>query len=111
MPSPPLAVHERGSQGARGVTVEVGGANALPDGDVVDVVVGGGVVVVGAAPGAGDVGVVVAGGGLTLKSDPVTTVTCDPVLTWLGSSAMMTAPVMELATACAAASSAALLDE
>ena len=116
LPSPPLAVHERGSQGASGVTVEVGGANApLPEGDVVDVAVGGSVVVV-AAPApvalvAADVGVVVAGAGLTLKSVPVTTVTRDPALTWLGLSAMITAPVMELATACAAASSAGLLEE
>ena len=86
VPSPPLAVHERGSQGASGVTVEVGGANApLPEGDVVDVAVGGSVVVV-AAPApvalvAAGVGVVVAGAGLTLKSVPVTTVTCDPALT------------------------------
>ena len=116
VPSPPLAVHDRGSQGASGVTVEVGGANALlPDGDVVDAVVGGNVVVdpalAPAAPPAADVDVVVDGGGLTLKSVPVTTVTCDPALTWLGLSAMITAPVMELATACAAASSAGLLEE
>jgi hypothetical protein len=109
-----LAVHERGSQGASGVTVEVGGANVLlPDGDVVDVVVGGSVVAAPAAvaPVTAEVGVVLAGGGFTPKSVPVTTVTCDPVRTWLASSAMITAPVMELATACAAASSAGLLDE
>ena len=81
-----MAVHDRGSQGASGVTVEVGGANALlPDGDVVDAVVGGNVVVdpalAPAAPPAADVDVVVDGGGLTLKSVPVTTVTCDPALT------------------------------
>src|SRR6516164_3253936 len=94
VPSPPLAVHERGSHGASGVTVEVGGANALlPDGDVVEVVVGGSVVVTAAPAAVAPVVGVVAAGGLTLKSVPVTTVTCDPALTWLGSSAMITAPV------------------
>ena len=48
---------------------------------------------------------------LTLKSVPVTTVTCEPGFTWVGSSAMITAPDMELATAWAAASSAGVFDE
>ena len=43
------------------------------------------------------------GGALTLKSVPVTTVTCEPGFTCEGSSAMITAPDMELATAWAAA--------
>ena len=58
-----------------------------------------------------EVGVVAAAGALTLKSVPVTTVTCDPALTWEASSAMITAPDMELATTWAAASSAGDLDE
>ena len=53
----------------------------------------------------------VVGGALTLNCVPVTTVTCEPGFTWVGSSAMMTAPVMELATAWAAASSAGDFDE
>ena len=57
------------------------------------------------------VGVVVADGGFTLNWVPVTTVTCAPGLTWVGSSAMITDPVMEFATAWAAASSAGVLDE
>ena len=51
------------------------------------------------------------GGGFTLKSVPVTTVTCEPGFTWVGSTAMITAPDMELATAWAAASSAGVFDE
>ena len=47
---------------------------------------------------------------LTVKSVPVTTVTCEPGFTCVGSTAMITAPDMELATACAAASSAGVLD-
>ena len=53
----------------------------------------------------------VAGGASTAKSVPVTTVTCEPGFTWAGSSAMITAPVMELATAWAAANLAGVLDE
>ena len=110
MPSPPLGVHERGSQGCSGSTVAVGGAKALLDdeGAVVVVVLG------AAGPVAGpptDVGVVVVGGGFTLKSVPVTTVTCEPGFTWVGSSAMITAPDMALATVWAAASSAGVFDE
>ncbi len=54
---------------------------------------------------------VVAGGAFTLNWVPVTTVTCEPGFTWVGSSAMITAPVMEFATAWAAASSAGDFDE
>ena len=54
--------------------------------------------------------VVVAGGALTEKSVPVTTVTCEPGFTCVGSMAMITAPDKELATACAAASWAGVLD-
>ena len=82
---------------------------------VLPVLAGAVVVVVGAAgPVAAppvEVGVVVAGGALTVKSVPVTTVTCEPGFTCVGSSAMITAPVMELATAWAAADSAGLLEE
>jgi hypothetical protein len=53
-------------------------------------------------PGA-EVGVTGAGGGFTLKSVPVTTVTWDPDDTCVGSRAMITPPVMEFATAWAAA--------
>ena len=82
MPSPPLAVHERGSHGARGSTDGVGAWNA-PELPVLPVLAG--VVVVDAAglfavPSA-EVGVVVAGGALTVKSVPVTTVTCEPGFT------------------------------
>jgi hypothetical protein len=97
------------------VTVAVGGAKALlleeePEFPVVPAPLGPVVVV---APVAAVVGVDAggAGGGLTLNWVPVTTVTCDPGDTWLGSSAMITEPDMELATACAAASSAGVLDE
>ena len=50
------------------------------------------------APAAGVVGA------LTANWVPVTTVTCAPSTTWLGSSAITTAPVNERATASAAAS-------
>jgi hypothetical protein len=49
-------------------------------------------------------------GGLTLKFVPVTTVTCEPGFTCVGSSAMITAPENELATAWAAARSAGVFD-
>ena len=104
-------MQDRGSQGCSGVTVGVGAWNApLDDGAVV--VVTGGAVVVGAACAAGAVVAVVgaAGGGFTLKSVPVTTVTCEPGCTCVGSSAMSTAPDMELATAWAAAKLAAVLE-
>ena len=68
------------------------------------------VVVLGAAAPAGAV-VVVAGGALTVKSVPVTTVTCDPGFTCVGSRPMITAPDIEFATACAAASWAGVLEE
>src|SRR5271168_3976269 len=105
LPSPPLAVQARGSQGANGSTLDVGAWKApelpvFPDVPVLPAVVG---VVLGVAAPAGAV-VVVAGGALTVKSVPVTTVTCEPGFTWVGSMAMMTAPDMEFATACAAAS-------
>ena len=66
-------------------------------------------VVLGVAPAAGAV-VVVAGGAFTVKSVPVTTVTCDPGFTCVGSMAMITAPDIEFATACAAASWAGVLE-
>ena len=97
-PSPPLAVHDRGSHGASGSTVDV-------------VVVGAVVVVVPPpAPVVPD-GVTVAGGGLTLNWVPVTTVTCDPDWTCVGSMAMSTAPLIEFATAWAAARLACVFDE
>ena len=68
------------------------------------------VVVLAAAAPAAAVVVVAAGGALTEKSVPVTTVTCEPAFTCVGSMAMMTAPESELATTCAAASSAGVFD-
>ena len=65
-------------------------------------------VVLDVGPPAGPV-VVVAGGALTVKSVPVTTVTCDPGFTCVGSMAMITAPDMEFATVCAAANWAGVL--
>jgi hypothetical protein len=103
-------VHERGSQGWSGSTVAVGGAKALLDDEgavVVVVAVAAGIAVVPPA----DVGVVVVGGGFTLKSVPVTTVTCEPGFIWVGSTAMITAPEIALATAWAAASSAGVFEE
>jgi hypothetical protein len=47
---------------------------------------------------------------LTTNWLPVTTVTWELLATWLGSYAMMTEPVMELATSSAAASTAGLRD-
>jgi hypothetical protein len=98
-------VHDRGSQGAKAWTLGVGAWNApelpvlplLPV--VVDVVLD-----VGTPAGA------VVGGALTLKSVPVTTVTCEPGFTCVGSMAMTTAPDMEFATVCAAANWAGVLD-
>ena len=54
--------------------------------------------------------VVVAGGALTVKSVPVTTVTCEPGFTSVGSMPMTTAPDMEFATVCAAANWAGVLE-
>ena len=111
-PSPPLAVHDRGSHGASGSTVDVVGWNGPLLPDEVDVVVVGAVVVVvpPPAPVVPD-GVTVAGGGLTLNWVPVTTVTCDPDWTCVGSMAMSTAPLIEFATAWAAARLACVFDE
>ena len=53
---------------------------------------------------------VVAGGALTVKSVPVTTVTWEPGFTCVGSMAMITAPDKEFATACAAASWAGVFE-
>jgi hypothetical protein len=106
VPSPPPAVQERGSQGCNGVVVAVGGAKGpladedeVPGGELADWEPAAdvlGVGLPGPVLGAG-------GGGLTLKSVPVTTVTCEPGCTCDGSLAMMTAPLKELATAWAAA--------
>jgi len=117
-------VHERGSHGCSFSTVEVGAAKAplLPlfpeDAGLVVVVVVLNAPVPVPVPVEVDVPEpavpvvpVAAAGGLTLKSVPVTTVTWDPGLTWEASSAMITAPDRELATACAAASEAGDLDE
>ena len=68
------------------------------------------VVVLGVAAPADVVVVVVAGGALTEKSVPVTTVTCEPGFTCVGSRPMITAPDIEFATACAAASWAGVLE-
>jgi hypothetical protein len=115
-----LGVHERGSQGASGVTVEVGGWKAplLEDDEEEDPVdpVELDTAVVGVPTARPPVlpdapTLAAAGGGLTLKSVPVTTVTWEPGFTWEASSAMMTPPVMEFATACAAAISAWDFDE
>ncbi len=107
-------MHERGSQGARGSTAEVGAWKAPEPELRVLVVVDGVVVVVGAEPvpipfpvvavltGAG-------AGGSTEKSVPVTTVIWEPGDTSPGSSAMITEPVKELATCWAAARSAGVL--
>ena len=67
-------MHARGSQGANGSTLGVGAWNApeLPVFPLVPAVVG---VVLDVGTPAGAV-VVVAGGALTVKSVPVTTVTC-----------------------------------
>lgn len=85
MPSPPLGVHERGSQGASGVTEVLGAAKAPlldeePEFPVAPAPVEPVVLV---PPVAADVGVDVgaAAGGLTLNWVPVTTVTCEPGLT------------------------------
>jgi hypothetical protein len=108
-PSPPFAVHERGSHGASGSTVLVGGWNFAEDADVVVVVVE------DPAPApvvpAAEVGVTAVGGGFTLNCVPVTTVIRDPGWTWVGSMAMITAPLMEFATAWAAARLACVFDE
>ena len=90
--SPPLGVHERGSHGASGSTVGVGAWNApelpllpvfpvFPPAAVAAVVE---VVPLAADPDAcAGVEVAVGGaGGFTLKSVPVTTVTCEPGVTW-----------------------------
>jgi hypothetical protein len=111
-------VHDRGSHGASGSTVVVGAWNgplfAVDEDEVV------GVVVLDAptpeppaAPvvPAAEVGVTGAAGGLTLNWVPVTTVTRDPGCTCDGSSAMITAPVIEFATAWAAARLACDFDE
>ena len=63
------------------------------------------------APIAAVVGVTAAGGGLTLNCVPVTTVICDPGRTCVGSMAMITAPLIESATAWAAARLARDFDE
>jgi hypothetical protein len=88
----------------------VGGWNSwlLPEED--DEVV---VVLEDAAPvlPAAEVGVTAAGGGFTLNWVPVTTVIWDPDCTCVGSMAMMTAPLMEFATACAAARLAWVFEE
>ena len=112
-PSPPLAVHERGSQGCKRLDR---GRRCLECARVP------GVAAVARRcrssslssssrrrtrrSGRGGGG----GGALTEKSVPVTTVTWEPAFTWVGSMAMMTAPERELATACAAASWAGVLD-
>ena len=104
-------MHERGSQGCSGSTVGVGAWKA-PEFPVVfrwcptwlSSLLG------AAAPAPVGAVVVVAGGALTVKSVPVTTVTWEPGFTCVGSRAMMTAPDRELATACAAASWAGVLD-
>ena len=103
-------MQERGSQACSGSTVGVGGAKALLDDEGADDVVALGAVGTAVVPAA-VAGVVATGGGFTLKSVPVTTVTCEPGFTWLGSTAMTTAPDMALATAWAAASSAGVFDE
>lgn len=114
-PSPPVAVHDLGSQAASGWTDAVGGAKP---GTVV-VVVGGTDVVVVVVPLGTVVVVVVVGGGVggfTAKSVPVITVTSGAdgagavvEVVWdpdeLDASAMMTWPEIERATAWAAASS------
>ena len=112
-PSPPLTLHERGSQGCSGVTVAVGGANGPPvdddavDDELADTEAAGAVLVVvlPCAPAPVPPVTGAAGGALTLKSVPVTTVTCEPGCTCEASLAMITAPDKELATAWAAASS------
>jgi hypothetical protein len=71
---------------------------------LVVVVVDGAVVVV--APFPTVVGLAEAAGGFTANWVPVTTVTWDPLVTWVGSRAMITAPEMEVATNWAAASAA-----
>jgi hypothetical protein len=58
-----------------------------------------------------EVGVTVVDGGFTLNCVPVTTVIWEPGWTWVGSMAMITAPVMEFATAWAAARWACVFDE
>jgi hypothetical protein len=112
-PSPPVAVHDLGSQAASGWTDAVGGAK--PGTVVVVVVVVGGTDVVVVVP----LGTVVVGGGVggfTVKSVPVITVTSGAdeagavvEVVWdpdeLDASAMMTWPEIERATAWAAASS------
>jgi hypothetical protein len=116
-PSPPFAVHDRGSHFASGSTVVVGGWN-LPllvdaEADVVVVVLDDPAPVPLPAPvvPTAEVGVTAAGGGLTLNWVPVTTVTWDPGCTCDESSAMITAPLIEFATAWAAARLARDFDE
>ena len=107
-PSPPLAVHERGSQGWSDSTVGVGAWKApeFPELPLLGLVV----VVVDVTPAPPGEVVEVAAGALTEKSVPVTTVTCDPGFTWDGSRDMMTAPESESATAWAAARLAGVLE-
>ena len=105
-------MHERGSHGASGSTVLVVGWNRplLPEEELE--VVG---VVVAADPApvlpAADVGVTVAGGGLTLNWVPGHRRHRDPGCTCVGSMAMITAPLIEFATAWAAARFACDFDE
>jgi hypothetical protein len=106
-----LALHDRGSHAASGSTVVVGGWKAPLLDDEEDEVVG--VVLEDAPPvlPTAEVGVTVAAGGFTLNWVPVTTVIWDPDCTWVGSMAMITAPLMEFATACAAARLAWVFEE
>ena len=117
-PSPPDAVHERGSQGSSASSALVGGANPLAV--VVEVVVVGAAVVVVVVPPFGDfdflggvvflgavVVVVAALGGFTEKLVPVSTVTSAPPRTMEGLKPRVTDPEMEFATSCAAATTAA----
>src|SRR5271165_2111549 len=91
-PSPPVGVHERGSQAARASTAWVGGLSGPSDGAAV-VVVGGGAVAPVDKPAAvvGETGG--GGGGLTEKSVPVVTVTCAPSA--VNPFAKVTAPEIE----------------
>jgi hypothetical protein len=95
-------VHERGSQGWSAWKVGLGGANTALPGELVVVVDVGVFPVEPVAEGAG---------GLTVKSVPVTTVTCEPGDTSDGLYERITVPDIESATTWAAASSLAFIDE
>jgi hypothetical protein len=94
-------VHERGSNGASGVVAGVGAPSWLLDEEVlaggVVVVVVGAALVDGPAAGGG----LGAGGGFTVKSDPVVRLTSEPG--GVGPWARTTAPDRLWATVCAAA--------